>query len=287
MQPIAMTWPAGARAALTLAFDDGYAATYRATAPRLQARDLCATYSVITGCVGDAFQGLRTASWSQWQEAAHMGHEIASHSATHDPLAGPASDLRRLLQGLRVAPHRLAYLAGVVRTAQALIQQDRASHPPAHRRSPSSVGDLTASRLIIDRMVEGPPAESFAYPSGRHSAASRRALIDAGFRSARTGDLGLNGPSCDFFRLRTVTLGPGWDVDSLAMWLERALASGAWLIVGLHLVAERNTTGYPYFCPLPAFQCLLDAVQRQPFWIATQRQAVRQLMDYASDGRTH
>jgi peptidoglycan/xylan/chitin deacetylase (PgdA/CDA1 family) len=285
MQSVDITWPAGAHAALTLSFDDGYAATYEATVARLQTRDLCATYSVITNSVGSVFEGLPTATWQQWQKAARMGHEIASHSATHNPLAGSASDLRRLLQGLRAAPDRLAYVGRVVLTARVLFKQHRAPHSPARRSSFPSVADLAASRLTIDRIVGGLPVESFVYPGGRHSAASQRAVVDAGFKSARTADLGLNYPSCDFSRLRAVTLGPGLTVDNLAVWLERARANRAWLIIGLHLVAERNPTSYPYFCPLSEFQRLLDALQSQPFWIETQRQVVRYLMGQNLSGR--
>jgi hypothetical protein len=63
-------------------------------------------------------------------------------------------------------------------------------------------------------------------------------------------------------------------VEDLDVWLRRARANGEWLIIGFHLVAERDTSGYPYFCPLSAFQRLLDALQAQPFWISTQRQIV-------------
>lgn len=269
-------WSSGADAAVTLAFDDGYAATFEATVDRLHARDLSATYSVITDHVGSVFEGLPTATWMQWQDASRLGHEIASHSAAHGALAGPLCDLRRLYVGLRAAPDRRAYLRQLVVTAQALQRHRTRNHP--HLQSSLPAADhLAASRLKIDRIVEGPPTESFAYPSGRHSSASRRAVAAAGFKSARTADLGLNGALCDAFQLRAVTIGPGLTVEDLDVWLRRARTGGEWLIIGFHLVAERDTTGYPYFCPLSAFQRLLDSLQEQPFWISTQRQVVRHL----------
>ena len=208
-----------------------------------------------------------------------MGHEIASHSATHIALAGPLSDLRRVLEGLRAAPDRLAYAGQLVATARALCKRLVRAPPLSYRRSSlPSTADLAASRLSIDRMVRGLPVESFAYPAGRHNSASRRAVAGAGFKSARTLDLGLNYAFCDLFALCAIALGPGLTVDGLTTWLERARTSRAWLIIVLHLIAKRNPTGHPYFCPLSEFQRLLDAVQSQPFWIATQRQVVRYLM---------
>jgi peptidoglycan/xylan/chitin deacetylase (PgdA/CDA1 family) len=281
-QAVEIAWPAGARAAVTFSFDDGYDATCEATVTYLQERDLCATYNVITDYVGGVFEGLPTATWPQWRAASRMGHEIASHSAAHSPLAGPLSDLRRLLKDLRAVPDRLAYARQLVATARALCRQRaRVSLRPYRRSRFPSADDLAVSRLRIDRIVGGPPAESFAYPAGRHSAASRRAVVDAGFKSARTLNLGLNYAFCDLFALHAVVLGPGTTVDDLAAWSKRALATRAWLIVVLHLVAKSNPTSYPYFCSLPEFQRLLDAVQAQPFWVPTQRQGVRYLTGQA------
>jgi peptidoglycan/xylan/chitin deacetylase (PgdA/CDA1 family) len=156
----------------------------------------------------------------------------------------------------------------------------------SHRSSVPSTTDLVASRLSIERIVQGSSVESFAYPSGRYNSASRRVVADAGFKSARTLDLGVNHASCDLFALRAIALAPGTTVDDLVVWLERTVQSRAWLIVVLHLVARRNPTNYPYFCSLSEFQRLLEAVQSRPFWIATQRQVVRHLLSHKLTGGT-
>jgi peptidoglycan/xylan/chitin deacetylase (PgdA/CDA1 family) len=283
VQAVEITWPAGAQAAVTFSFDDGYDATYETTVTSLQERRLCATYNVITDYIGAVFDQLPTATWSQWRQADCMGHEIASHSAAHVALAGPLSDLRRLLQGLYAAPDRIAYAAQLATRARALwafIANKQLRTPTLSPRRPSfpSTTGLVASRLSIERTVQGSPVESFAYPSGRYNSASRRAVAYAGFKSARTLDSGLNHASCDLFALRAIALGPSMTADDLTVWLERAITSRTWLIVVLHLVARRNPTGYPYFCSLSEFERLLDAVQSRPFWIATQRQVVRHLM---------
>jgi peptidoglycan/xylan/chitin deacetylase (PgdA/CDA1 family) len=291
VQAVEITWPTGAKAAVTFSFDDGYDATYETTVTRLQERRLCATYSVITDYIGAVFEQLPTATWSQWRQANCMGHEIASHSATHVALAGPLSDLQRLLEGLYAAPDRIAYatqLAARARALWAFIADKQLRTPTLSSRRPSfpSTTDLVASRLSIERAVQGSPVESFVYPSGRYNSTSRRAVAHAGFKSARTLDSGLNHASCDLFALRAIVLGPGMTADDLAVWLERAITSRTWLIVVLHLVARHNPIGYPYFCSLSEFERLLDAVQSQPFWIATQRQVVRYLVSHKSTRRT-
>jgi hypothetical protein len=135
-------------------------------------------------------------------------------------------------------------------------------------------------------MIQTSSAASYAYPAGRHSAPSRRAVAQAGFTSARTLDPGLNGARYDRFALRSVILGPGMTVDGLEPWLRRARRVRAWLIVVLHLVAEHNPTGYPYYLGLSQFRRLLDSVQAQPVWLAPQRQVIDHLAQRAVEQTT-
>lgn len=279
-RPAELTWPGGARAAVTLSFDDGYAATCESTAELLGARGWGATYNVVTDYIGAVFDGLPTAGWADWQEASRIGHEIASHSAQHAALAGPWSDLRRIWQGIRAAPDRRAYLGQLAATGRALYPKRPRSNFQPRRRAPITLSSsLAASRSCIAQHIQGQPVESLAYPAGRHNAASRRAAAQAGFRSARTLDPGLNDAVADPLALRAVVLGPGSRPAQLAGWLQRASRERAWLIIVLHLVAECNPTGYPYFCSLAAFQRLLDVLQAQDFWVATQGQVVSHLQE--------
>ncbi|MBN1484479.1 MAG: polysaccharide deacetylase family protein [Chloroflexia bacterium] len=261
---------------MTLSFDDGYAATCESTAGLLRARGWSATYHLITDAVGTAFEGLPMADWAAWQEASRLGHEIASHGAQHAALAGPCSDLRRVWQGLRVAPDRPAYLGQMVETGRALAR--RRSRSPARPQPPTWMS-LAASRSCIARHIPDQAVESLSYPAGRHNAASRRAAARAGFRSARTGDPGLNRAGADPLALRALILAPGSRPAQLEPWLRRACQERAWLILVLHLVAESNPTGYPYFYSCAAFQELLDMLQKRPLWVASQGQVVSYLRE--------
>ena len=278
MQPAELDWPAGAQAAVTLSLDDGLADTCDATADCLHSRGLAATYNIITECVGDRHDGLPTAGWSQWREATRLGHEIASHGATHVPLAGLLSDARRILTSLSAAPNRPAYLRQLAARARLLSRKGYSvSHRPRGRSRSPSAQELAASRTRIDSKLGAAPTESFAFPAGRHGAASRRLVACAGFRSARGLDLGLNSSHSDPFALRAISLGPGLSLDGVTGWLERAVARRDWLIIVLHLVSERNPTGYPYYCPVTEFRRMLDSLQAMPLWIATQRKVIRHL----------
>ena len=183
-------WPGAARAALTLSFDDGYAATWAATIASLQARKICATYNVITGRVGTSFEGLQTATWANWREAAEMGHEIAAHGVSHAALAGSVSDLRRLLQNCLASPDRIAAVRGVLAVVSVLGRARRGKAPqpdPPQPRPP--LAELMLARQAIEAALGAAP-ESFAYPAGRHNRASRQAVRAAGFTSSAWPGLG-------------------------------------------------------------------------------------------------
>jgi peptidoglycan/xylan/chitin deacetylase (PgdA/CDA1 family) len=276
-------WPGGAPMAVTLSFDDGYAATLDATLPILHEREMRATFNAITGCVGATFEGLPTATWAQWGQVVGMGHEVASHSTRHVPLAGPYSDLRRLWKGLRCAPDRRTFMRHSVAVTAALARRrSRNGRAPAPRRS-TLTQELAASRSVIQRALGGARAESFAYPAGRHSRHARQAVAAAGFSSARTLDRGWNQVGSDFFALRAVGPMPGETPRDLERWLEETRAHSGWLIIVLHLVAPGNPTAYPYFWSVDAFRRLLDHIGSQQCWVVTQHQAVRYLAQWHAE----
>ena len=278
-------WPGKAEAAVTLSFDDGFAATYESTVGLLHKRGLKATYHIITNRVGTNFDGLATASWEDWRESVRMGHEVGSHSGWHVPLSRGFNDVRRFFSNLISAPNRRAYIGQVVATKRALKSWQ------IHKKSISnnlsdgtSFDNLSASRQLIDQMISDQIAESFAYPAGRYDLAAQRAVTAAGFRSARTLDLGLNNISNSFFTLRALSIGPGTGVGDLSYWLEKVRQTAGWLIIVFHLVAQENPKGYPYFCSLPDMKHIIYMIQQRPLWVATQQQVVHYVSTKMTDG---
>ena len=279
-----IAWPGGAIAAVTISFDDGYATTYENTICALQERQLFGTYNIIPSQVGAIFSGELTASWEDWRKAARMGHEIASHGFFHSPLSGRVSELRRLLNNLFVTHNRVAYMKQLYRTISTLHQWQKQSQTQSKTPQPKQTDrHLQSSRMIIDEKISGLTTESFAYPSGGYDSASKKAVRLAGFRSARTLDLGLNQLPIGYYSLRSISLGPGMSVDDYIPWLEKACKTNAWLIVVLHLVGEKNPNNYPYFCSFSNWQRLLELFEHYPLWIATQRDVIRYLTTHSKD----
>lgn len=273
-------WYGDADAAITISFDDGYSATWRTAGSALYQRGLCGTFHIITNLVGLPFVGLHTANWDQWQEAVNRGHEIGSHGSNHASLAGRLADLKRLFNNWQAALDRRAYSRQIWAVLRALNRWEKSERSiPAPQRSGNTVNDLRSSRQQIDQTLGITYTESFAYPGGRHNAAARRLVAEAGFASARSLDLGVNNSSVDRFALRAVSLTPGMSISDLFGWIDQACKMHAWLILVFHLVADRNHTGYPYFCSSEDFQRLLDTIQSRPVWVATQRQVMHHLKE--------
>ena len=273
-------WPGGAAAALTISFDDGYAATYESTVSSLQQRGMYATYHIIPERVGKNFGGLETAGWEQWGAAARLGHEIGCHGFDHSPMAGWLCNIRRLFINLRSIPERRGYLRQLLATMRALHrwQGHSASSPDPQVSRRSQRPDLVSARRQISQMLADQPIESFAYPYGLYNRAARDDVQAAGFTTARTLNYGLNTLASDPFCLRGVSLTSVMALSDLSSWIKRACEQGAWLVLVLHLVAEDNPLGYPYYCSVSTWQRLLDVLEQHSLWITTQSQAARHLL---------
>jgi peptidoglycan/xylan/chitin deacetylase (PgdA/CDA1 family) len=277
-------WPGEAEAAVTLSFDDGFAATHESTVALLYERGIKATYNIITNRVGTNFDCLVTANWEDWRQSVQLGHEIGSHSGWHVPLSGGLQDVRRFFSNLSSVPSCIAYVGQVLATNRALKSWKSNSRSNTNDLSGvSGIDNLTASRQQIDQMIPGQLTESFAYPAGRYDLAAQRAVAAAGFRSARTLDLGINSKKNNFFALHALSIGPGMGAGEVSYWLEKARLSAGWLIIVFHLVAQVNPQGYPYFCSLSDMQRILDMVQQPSFWVATQGQVVHYLSKMVTD----
>ncbi len=74
-------WKHNKPGALTLTFDDGYAAQYSVGVAALNEHGLKGTFFVFTECASMCVP--RHVSWDDWRSAAGAGHEIGSHSKTH------------------------------------------------------------------------------------------------------------------------------------------------------------------------------------------------------------
>lgn len=265
-------WPNGASAALTITFDDGYADTYRQTAAWLADRGYRGTYYVISRRVGTYFERLPTATWHDWRCAAQMGHEIASHSATHKSMAGPLCDVQRICLGILDSPDRRGFIRQTFLRARVLRKYQSEADSSQERVDP--LLEPSISRQEIKSQLPESPVSSFSYPAGRVNRAARQAVARAGYLSARGNQVGINSGADSLFALRNICLGPGLSLKELEPWLHRAVDRRGWLILTFHLVSNDNATQYPYHCSVPDFQGIVKRIEGLPFWVATQQAVI-------------
>lgn len=265
-------WPNDASAALTITFDDGFADTYHETAAWLADKGLGATYYIVSRRVGTNFENIPTATWENWRQAAHLGHEIASHSATHAPMAGLFSDVRQFILGSLAAPDPRVLLRQTILRTKALNQYSYRTIDILEPINP--LLEPAISRQEIEHHLPGRPVVSFSYPAGRINRAARLAVAQAGYISARGNQMGINLDVASPFALHSICIGPGLTLHELEPWLQRAIERGGWLIITFHLISVANPTQYPYCCPVEDFKRMVNRIQELPFWVANQNAVV-------------
>ncbi len=94
--------------------------------------------------------------------------------------------------------------------------------------------EITGSRRDIERLT-GRPCEHFAYPNGNYGEREIRLLRAAGYRTARTCDVGWNDDATDPFRLRAIDIHDdsslAWftaQLTGIPLFLRYARHGGGW-----------------------------------------------------------
>jgi peptidoglycan/xylan/chitin deacetylase (PgdA/CDA1 family) len=183
-------WPSGARAAVSLTYDDALASQLRYAAPVLEHHGLKATFFLSGGgLAGFAAQ-------------ARAGHELASHTLKHPCNADLA----------------------------ALSLQDMAAELDA--------GSAAVRALGVSGKL------TFAYPCGQTRVAGSESyvpLVKQRFRAARGVSPAIADPrSVDLLDVPALFPAPSSDGTDVIEFVERALASGGWAVIGVHGVSEHG-----------------------------------------------
>lgn len=181
-------WPDGARAAVSLTYDDAMPSQLLYAVPVLERYSLKATFFL---------SGSHMASFARLTAS---GHELGSHTVTHPCNAELAklslSDMGKELD------------AGI-----------------------SAVHALGASGKL-----------TFAYPCGQTRVAGAQSyvpLVEQRFRAARGVTPAVVEPSrVDLFDVPALFPADGSDGTELLAFVERAVQSGGWAVVGVHGVSE-------------------------------------------------
>lgn len=183
-------WPGGAKAAVSLTYDDGLQSQLLYAAPVLERHGIKATFFLSGGRMAD-FAPLGSA-----------GHELASHTLVHPCHAD--------LAALSLKDMALELDAG------------KAAVP-----APAAAGKLT-----------------FAYPCGETRVAGGESyvpLVKERFRAARGVGAAVAEPqSVELFHVPALFPPSSSDGSDAIAFVERAVATGGWAVIGLHGVSQQG-----------------------------------------------
>ena len=244
-----LRWRDGARAAVSLTFDDSTLDHYLLAAPELDSRGLQGTFYAITAALDEGVwcdggnQRLQF-SWNQAREIAARGHEIGSHSDSHPDLS--TLDLRATDRQLRRSLQRLQH---------EIPQQRGLTFAWPYWRS-NSVGRALATHYYI---------------AARAGQATTARYIEAGVPGARPADLQ---------RVNALAVRPLETSQSWSQAAERVLDNEGWAVLSLHGIDDgripRAAVGWQPL-PIETYRGLLDYLVDQDFWIAPFADVVKYL----------
>ena len=116
MRPPSFTWPAGARAAVSLSFDDARESQLDVGVPLFAEHATRVTFYLTANSLGERA--------SDWKRAAAAGHELGNHTTTH-----PCSGNFRWSRTRALEEHTLDRIRGEILDANRVIAQATAVTP--------------------------------------------------------------------------------------------------------------------------------------------------------------
>jgi peptidoglycan/xylan/chitin deacetylase (PgdA/CDA1 family) len=226
--PIA--WPNGARAAVSLTYDDGLDSQLDYAVPQLQAARLKATFFLV--------QQNMEARLADWQAVARMGHEIGDHTENH-----PCGLAHYSASGFRAAQ-----IAPMERFLDRNFGPAPLRRPYAYPCGYIGLGQGSANQRI-----------------GRYDSALGHAFIAARTTVGPPNDPRLAGRQ----HSHLAGFEPTYDVDDPALayaYLRRTMRDGFWAILIFHdIMPKRKGEGGTREA---VHKHILDFIAAQPLWCA-------------------
>jgi peptidoglycan/xylan/chitin deacetylase (PgdA/CDA1 family) len=207
--PAPFPWPGGARAALSLSFDDARASQVDVGLAVLDAQGVKATFYVVPEAVERRLEG--------WRKVAAAGHEIGNHSLTH-PCSGNFPWARRkALEDYTLDRMRRELVDANARVKELLgVAPETFAYPCGQ----SFVGRGRQTRSYVPVVAE-------LFRAGR-------GWLDEAPNDPRYGDLA---------QVMAIEM-DGKDFPEVLPALEQARETGAWVVLGGHEIGRggRQTT---------------------------------------------
>jgi peptidoglycan/xylan/chitin deacetylase (PgdA/CDA1 family) len=231
-------WPGGARAAVSLTYDDGLDSQLQYAVPALDRRDLKATFFLTE-------ENMR-ARVADWRAVAAHGHEIGDHTVSHPCDLTGYSAVRFKHQEIDVAEQFLD-----------------ANFGPDHQR-------VFAFPCGVIDMGRGPQLETQL----RYIETLRGAFIAARATDGDPNDPHLVGRN----RYALQAMAPTYDRDDPRIaiaYMQKALRRGFWAILIFHDVVPRRTGDGD--TSIAHHDLILDWIKARPIWCAPMRDVLRHL----------
>lgn len=267
-----MIWKNGARAAITLCFDDGIENAYKLTSKLLSDYGIRATYFIPTGYVGGTFYGSPSMSLSDLRECIDMGMEIGSHSASHSEFpTNAASKFWRVLRNVAAEELKLEYVSYILgETGRNVMFSGKRKLCPSSQVE----SEIALSKETLERELAPYQVSSFAYPRGSFTKSIENIVRRSGYSSARSTVVGLNNPGkMNLFSLKCKVWRRYTNLDTMNQWVDRALETGTWLIELFHRVTDDLVSPHET-CPLSQLKAHLDYAVGKDVWLDTERNVV-------------
>jgi peptidoglycan/xylan/chitin deacetylase (PgdA/CDA1 family) len=144
-----------------------------------------------------------------------------------EPLKRVSDDERLTRVAAQARPLRQALTPEEVRSigADFDVQSHTLSHPILPRTSDETCRrEVTDSRTAVEALT-GKPCVHFSFPNGDYGERELAFVASAGYLSARTADIGWNGPGTNPYRLRITAIADHASVDLLAAHLSGLLVA--------------------------------------------------------------
>ena len=233
------SWPAGARAAVSLTYDDGLNSQLDNVIPALEARGLKGTFFLVRDNVDERI--------GDWVKAAALGHEVGNHTVSHQCALGAFT--------------QTAFAESEILPMEAYL--DRHFGPGRLRTFAYPCGFLGLGRGDMRRRF------------GRYRAALEEVFAAARTVAGAPNDPA----TVIRDRLTLRAFEPTYEVDGVGpavRYIDTALARGAWAILVFHeVLPQRAGEGDT---SIAVHDRVLDLVQRRRIWCAPMGEVFTHLM---------
>ena len=205
---------------VSFTFDDGYLDYYTEAFPILKGASMGGTFYMIPAVTLNYSRYVAADSSDIYMSPAQMlemqaaGNDMASHTANHCDLVVLYKDPTSWSTQVGCRDHVLSSAT----TAQKEITD-----------SQKELADMGVS-----------PDNNLAYPFGSFNSRIEALVKDAGFKGARSTDIGYNSATSNLFALRTQNVGINTSFETVKSWIDTAAKHRLWLILTFHNIDSKE-----------------------------------------------